>query len=83
MPPSNRKQQVLADRLDRFEHAAVETLSDPFGLRARVRRLGLDPLADERLQAPGSPVEGVALGHVRTVTGAGRLTGDPHRDRPR
>ena len=56
--------QVLADRLDRLEHAAVDPLGHALGLRARMRRLDLEPLADEHLQAPRRPVERVALGHV-------------------
>ena len=51
-------------RLDRLEHAPVDPLGDALGLRARVRGLGLDPLADERLQPSRRPVETVALGHV-------------------
>ena len=42
--------EVLADRLDRLEPPAVELLGDARGLRARVRRLDLEPLADERPQ---------------------------------
>ena len=48
----------------RFEHLAVDPLGDALGLRAGMRRLGVDPLADERLQAQGRPVKAVALGHV-------------------
>ena len=55
-------------RLDRLEHAAVDPLGDALGLRARMRRLGLDPLADEHLQAVRGTVDRVALGHGRTVT---------------
>src|SRR2546426_9731764 len=58
------EQQVLADRLARFEGAAVEALCDAFSPGPRMRRLRLDTLPDQRLQAPGRPVESVALRHV-------------------
>ena len=66
-PALEAKQQVLADRLDRLEHAPVDALGDALRLRARVRRLRLDALADERLQPSRRPVKGIALGHVATL----------------
>ena len=64
------EQQVLADRLDGEQAPAVEPLGDPSDLGARVRRLDLDPLADERLQAAGGPVKCVAFGHRVSTIGA-------------
>jgi hypothetical protein len=57
--------QVLADRLDRLEHAAVDPLCDPAGPSPRVRRLGGDPLADQHLEASGGTVDRVPFGHGR------------------
>src|SRR5581483_2519829 len=57
------QQQVLPDRLDREQSAAVQPLDEPARCRARMGRLDLEPLADERLQAPRRAVESVALGH--------------------
>ena len=57
------EQEVLADHFDRFEHAPVDGLRDLFDPGTRMWGLRLDALADERLQAPGRLVEGVALGH--------------------
>jgi hypothetical protein len=57
------KQQMLPDCLDRLEHAAVDALRDTGRLAARVRRLNLEPLPDEWLQAAGSTMKRVALGH--------------------
>ena len=57
------EQQVLAHCLDRKETAAVELLGDPADLRARVRRLHLDLLADERLEAARGAMEGVSFRH--------------------
>ena len=59
------KDQVLAERLDRFEHAAVEPLGDPTGSSARVRRLGCDPLAYQHLEASCGAVDRVPFGHDR------------------
>jgi hypothetical protein len=61
------EEQVLADRLDRFERPAIDALRDPFGLRAGVRGLRLDALADERLEAAGGSVKRVTLWHVRNA----------------
>ena len=69
------EQQVLAHRLDREQTAAVELLGDPADLRARVRRLHLDLLADERLEAPRGAMEGVSFGHA--VQNRPRWTREP------
>ena len=54
---------MLADGLDRLEHAPVDPLRDTGRLAARVRRLDLEPLPDERLQTARSAMKRVALGH--------------------
>ena len=70
--------EVLADGLDRVEAAPVDLLGDALGLRARVRRLDLEPLADEHLQAACRAVERVALGHlVRVVLDDARQLDPP------
>ena len=74
-PALEAQQQVLPDRFDRLEHAAVDRLRDPGGLPARIRRARLDPLADERLQAPRCAVERITLGHVRRVAPPGYCDG--------
>ena len=63
-PPSKLQQQVLADRLDRFEPRAVEPLGDALTRRARVRRLDLEALADKHLEPPRGAVERVSFGHA-------------------
>jgi hypothetical protein len=55
--------QVLADRLDRLEATAVELPRDVLGLRARMRRLDLDALSDENLEATRRAVERVPFRH--------------------
>ena len=68
-PPSKRSTRFLPMRLDRFEHAGRRSARRRAPTCARgMRRLDLEPLADERLQAPGRAVERVALGHAATVT---------------
>ncbi len=62
------EEQVLADRLDRFENAAVDALGDALGLGARMRRLGRDPFADKRLQTACGQMKRVSLGHGSTLT---------------
>ena len=62
-PAFEPEQEMLADGLDRLEHAPVDALRDTGRLAARVRRLDLEPLPDERLQAAGSTMKRVALGH--------------------
>jgi hypothetical protein len=44
------EQEVLAHRLDALEHLAVDGGRDPRHLPPRMRRLGLEPLADEHLE---------------------------------
>ena len=58
------QEQVLADRLDRLEPAAVEPLGRERRGCARVRRLDRDALADQHLQPSRRAVERVSLGHV-------------------
>ena len=58
------QEQVLPDRLDRLEPAAVEPLGRERRGRARVRRLDRDALADQRLQPARRAVERVSLGHL-------------------
>jgi hypothetical protein len=62
-PTFEAEQQVLAHRLDRLENAAVDAVCDAGHLPARVRRLDLQPLTDERLQPAGGAVQSIALGH--------------------
>ena len=62
-PAFEPEQEMLADRLDRLEHPPVDALRDTGRLAARVRRLDLEPLPDERLQTARSTVKRVALGH--------------------
>ena len=57
------EEEVLPDRLHRFEHGAVQPLGDPLRRRARMRRLDADRLADEHLQPAGGEMERIALGH--------------------
>jgi hypothetical protein len=61
------EQEVLADSLDSEQPSAVEPLSDLLDRGARVRRLDFDPLADENLEAPGGPCEGVAFRHQESL----------------
>ena len=65
--------RFLPCALHRFELSPVDPLGDALGLRARMRRLGRDPLADEHLQAARRPVERIPLGHVSHRSGRGRL----------
>ena len=58
------QQQVLADRLDRLEHASVDPRGDLGRLGARVRRLDLEPLPDERLKPKRRSVKCVPFGHT-------------------
>ena len=60
------EQDVLADRLDRLEAPPVEALDEAERRRARVRRLHLDGLAAERLEASCGSVQAVSLWHSRS-----------------
>src|SRR5437763_4775116 len=62
-PSLETQEEVLADGLDGFERSPVELLREAFQRRARVRRLHLDPLADERLEAARRAVERVTFRH--------------------
>ena len=66
------EQEVLADRLDTFEHTPVDLPRNAGQLRARVRRLDLEPLADEHLEPLRSAHERVAFGHDVNVDDATR-----------
>ena len=57
------EQEVLADRLHPVEPPAVEALGEPLHRGARMRRLDLDPLADENLQPPGRAMERISFRH--------------------
>jgi hypothetical protein len=62
-PALEPEEQVLPDGLDRLQHAAVDARRHPGRLRARIRRFGLEPLADERLQPQSRAVKSVSLRH--------------------
>jgi methanogenic corrinoid protein MtbC1 len=62
--------EILTQRLDGLEPASAQPFGDPLRLGLGVRRLDLERLAYEDLQAAGHAVKGVALGHVSRVTGA-------------
>ena len=62
------EEQVLSRRLDSEQHAAVEAFGKPLDRRTRMRRLDLDPLADEYLQPTRSPRQGIAFGHSCQAT---------------
>jgi hypothetical protein len=58
------QEQVLADRLDRFELATVELLHETFSLHTRMRRLDFERLADQNLKPTSDPMKRIALGHA-------------------
>ena len=60
---------MLADGVDTFEHASVHDPRDPGREPARIRALGLDPVADKRAKPGGGTVDRVALGHGRERRG--------------
>jgi hypothetical protein len=62
-PALEAQQEVLADGLHALQRPPVQARRDAGRRRARMRRLDLDALADERLQALRGAVERVALGH--------------------
>ena len=57
------QEQVLADRLHLLEHTSIDDESHARRLTARMRALGLDALADERLETRGCAMQRVALRH--------------------
>ena len=61
--------QVLAVRLDRLEHVAVDPLGHALGAGPRMRRLRGYPLADQHLEALRGTVDRVPLGHGRHRNG--------------
>ena len=62
-PALEPEQEVLAHRVDRLEDPAVDAGRDAGGLAARMRRLDLEPLADERLEPPRRAMDCVPFGH--------------------
>ena len=62
-PTFEAQQEMLADGLYRLEHAPVHAFRDTGHPAARVRRLDLEPLPNERLQATRGSMKRVALGH--------------------
>jgi hypothetical protein len=58
------EQEVLPDRVHSLEAKAVETRRDAEHCAARMRRLCLDTLADERPQPARRAVDAVTLGHA-------------------
>jgi len=67
------QQEVLAARLDGFEHPAVEPRRNAGRERPRVYRLDRDPLPDEHLQAARRPVQRIPFGHFGNTRGMGRV----------
>ena len=61
------QEQVLADRLDLEQLAAVEPLRDAGDPGPRMRSLDVESLADERLEAARRAVKCVAFGHAARV----------------
>jgi hypothetical protein len=66
------EQQVLADRLDSLEPAAVQPFRESLDLGLRVRGLHLDTLADEDLQSTRGAVDRIALGHASSMSSRAR-----------
>ena len=62
------EQQVLADRLDSLEQATVEPLREPLDLGLWMRRLDLEALSDEELEAARRAVDRIALGHASSMS---------------
>jgi hypothetical protein len=67
------QQEVLPDRLHGLEAEPVHALRHTRDRGARMGRLGLDALPDERLETAGGAVERIALGHAPSVAPARRL----------
>jgi hypothetical protein len=66
-PALEAQQEVLADRLNGLQPQAVQAFGHSGHRGARMRRLGLDALPDERLETAGGAMHGVALGHDASV----------------
>lgn len=62
-PVLEAEEQVLADRFDTEQAAAVEAACDAGHAGPRMRRLDLELLADEGLEPLGHAMDRVALGH--------------------
>jgi hypothetical protein len=71
------EEQVLADGLDGFEQEAVDAVGHARDGAARMRRLGLEALSDERLQSARGAVDGIALRHATSVARASRIRHPP------
>ena len=74
------KEKMLAHRVYRLEPPAVHPQGDTRHLAARIRALGLDPIANEHLQATGRTMEGIALGHAPSVPESGSSAGATKRN---
>ena len=62
-PPSKRRSRFLPTASTRTSRRPSRRLRDSGHARPRMRRLDLELLADERLEAAGRAMERVALGH--------------------
>jgi hypothetical protein len=65
--------EVLAVCGNRLEDASIDALGNALGLCARMRRVGRDALADERLQATRRQVERIAFWHVSQRSRRGQM----------
>src|SRR5262249_54466903 len=63
-----REVEVLPFRLDALKRPPVEALGEPLHRGPWMRRLDLDPLADENLQLRRDAMKGIAFGHVPKPT---------------
>jgi hypothetical protein len=62
------EEEVLPDRLHRFEPTPVEPFRQPLHRGARMRRLDLESLADKRLQPAGRTMERIPFRHAGKPT---------------
>ena len=79
---AERQQQVLAARLDRFEHVAVDRVRQAVG-RLVARPARDHRVARERRDAPRRDLERVALGQGATAARAGTGAAGRRRSRRR
>src|SRR6266508_1467556 len=61
------QEQVFPDRLDTEQLPSVEPLRHPGYPRARMRRLDLEPFADQNLESAGRAMKSVPFGHGSSV----------------
>ena len=66
-PALEAEEEVLADCLDVLEPKAVEARRELLHGRARMRRLDLELLSNEHLQATSGAMKGVPFGHAQAV----------------